>query len=32
MNKDKQVSYSKQEMMGIISTHPFPNPSASQNI
>ena len=30
MNKDKQVSHSKQETISIIFTHPSPNPSAHQ--
>ena len=30
MNKDKQVSHSKQETMSIIFMHPSPNPSAHQ--
>ena len=29
VNKNKQVSHSKQEAMGVIFTHPSPNPLAS---
>ena len=32
MNKNNQVSHSKQETISIILTHPSPNPSAPQNI
>ena len=32
MNKNKQVSHSKQETISVIFTHPSPNPSAPQNI
>ena len=32
MNKDlKQVSHSKQEIISIIFTHPYPNPSAPKD-
>ena len=31
MNKDKQVSHSKQETISIIFTHPSPNPSAPKD-
>ena len=32
MNKNKQVSHSKQETISVFFTHPSPNPSAPQNI
>ena len=32
MNKNKQVSHSKQEKISVILTHPSPNSSAPQNI
>ena len=32
MNKNKQVSHSKEETISVIFTHPSPNPSVSQNI
>ena len=31
MNKNKQMSHSKQETISVIFTHSFPNPSAPQN-
>ena len=31
-NKKQQVSHSKQETISVIFTHPYPNPSALQNI